>query len=287
VLVALALCCCVVFSMATKADDFDNPEDVKETEFDIDNLDPIDVVEYFGVDGIRQYLDWANDPNYTFTYYPEMAFASCTANGASGQCQDKSKQPCTGGQYYAGKCPGASNIQCCVASGAAPGPKPPGGAPPGNPAAPAAGWNRDNCAQVAQKWLAAKVKYDWRANGPDGYRADCSGFVSACWGFKAPGYTTASIPGQQISASGLQKCDALLRRGSPGHIALFWGWASSGKPLVIEECGHTASCCSSGYTCPGSCQQGGKCNEYCPGCPIQQRSWSGVGSYQPFRRNGW
>jgi len=34
----------------------------------------------------------------------------------SGICQDVNSQSCSGGQYYKGACPGASNIQCCVSN---------------------------------------------------------------------------------------------------------------------------------------------------------------------------
>jgi len=231
------------------------------------------ITEFFGL------IDWESDEDFNQSLTRSVE-GSCSVPGVgSGNCQDRNGG-CSGGSFYPGHCPGSSAIQCCVRGGSGPNPGP-------RPGPTGGGWSRESCASVANSWLSRGVLYDWRANGPGGYRADCSGLVSASWGFSAPGYTTATIPGQRISASELKPCDALLRRGSPGHIALFMGWSSSGSPLVIEECGHGRSCCSSGYTCPGACSKGGKCQMYCPGCPIQRRSWAGVGSYTPFRRNGW
>jgi GH24 family phage-related lysozyme (muramidase) len=40
---------------------------------------------------------------------------------------DKSKTSCAGGSFYAGYCPGAVSIQCCIKGGLPPGPAPPNG----------------------------------------------------------------------------------------------------------------------------------------------------------------
>ncbi|KAG9236666.1 glycoside hydrolase family 25 protein [Amylocarpus encephaloides] len=45
----------------------------------------------------------------------KRATTSCTTPSGPGFCSTTSS-PCTGGTYIAGHCPGASNIQCCVAS---------------------------------------------------------------------------------------------------------------------------------------------------------------------------
>lgn len=82
----------------------------------------------------------------------------------------------------------------------------------------------EKCAQVAKAWLAKKVKYNWGRTGPGGFRADCSGFVSAAWGYTPPGYVVNTMPGKKIAASELKMCDALkwAGTGASGHIALFW-----------------------------------------------------------------
>lgn len=153
--------------------------------------------------------------------------------------------------------------------------------------------------QVANAWLAHRIPYDWTANtkqyvtsGKGLYRADCSGFVSAAWNVPPPGSSTRDIHVTHINVNELRRCDAFLyqKPGGVGHIALFWDWAVKGsQPIVVEECGHTQSCCGSGATCPGKCgTSGGGCNEYCPGCPIQKRTWSSIQSiYKPVRNPQW
>lgn len=87
----------------------------------------------------------------------------------------------------------------------------------------------------AKIWVDAKVPYGSFDNDPnndyyDGYRADCSGFVSYAWGIPRPGTdTTSFLPGGyviNISISDLQPGDALnnQRPGSDGHIVLFVKW---------------------------------------------------------------
>ena len=57
----------------------------------------------------------------------------------------------------------------------------------------------------------------------NGWREDCSGFVSYAWGLPGPGYVTSTMLGitRVISWSALQPGDALL---IPGHVALFARW---------------------------------------------------------------
>lgn len=58
-----------------------------------------------------------------------------------------------------------------------------------------------------------------------------------------------------------------------------------GKMIFVEECGH--SCCGSQNTCPGKCGTATKCDEYCPGCPVQHLVRSNFAGYTPVRRKGW
>lgn len=199
-----------------------------------------------------------------------------------GQCLSTTYQPC-GGSLHAGLCPGPADVECCEN-----GPSP--------PSPPPSSWTRAQCQHVAQEWVDAKIRYSWSAtekqyitSGQGPYRTDCSGFVSAAWNVPPPGAVVDSMPAFNIPESELQPCDALLHagEGADGHVALFMGWSSPGKPLVVEECGHMSECCGGEATCPGSCGTAAACNEYCPGCPIQKRTWPSLQGFQPIRRNGW
>lgn len=106
-------------------------------------------------------------------------------------------------------------------------------------------------------WPYASVPYSQsRMHSPDGYRADCSGFVSMCWGIptNAPGswggLNTVNLVTDgwmhEIKTDDLQPADAIGRcgpgtQGDGGHIQLFAGWRN-GNPAdnshyVIEQAG--------------------------------------------------
>ncbi|KUO01978.1 peptidoglycan-binding protein [Streptomyces caeruleatus] len=82
----------------------------------------------------------------------------------------------------------------------------------------------------AKKWVAAKVPYSMSKYWSDGYRQDCSGFVSMAW--KLPGNEWTGSLGQygvRIAKKDLQPGDILLfhnpadpEKGS--HVVLFGGW---------------------------------------------------------------
>lgn len=90
-------------------------------------------------------------------------------------------------------------------------------------------------------WYDARVPYN-QSRSHEGYRTDCSGFVSMCWE-TGTSYTTASFAAgtavqHLASYSDLLPGDALLYRTSgEGHVMLFAGWADSGhsNACVIEE----------------------------------------------------
>ncbi|MFF8013135.1 peptidoglycan-binding protein [Streptomyces sp. NPDC007929] len=85
----------------------------------------------------------------------------------------------------------------------------------------------------AKTWIAAKVPYSMSAYWSDGYRQDCSGYVSMAW--KLPGNEwTGSLAqyGEKISKEELQPGDILLfhnvadpEKGS--HVTLFGGWTDA------------------------------------------------------------
>ncbi|MFF8829760.1 peptidoglycan-binding protein [Streptomyces sp. NPDC015131] len=82
----------------------------------------------------------------------------------------------------------------------------------------------------AKRWVAAKVPYSMEKYWTDGYRQDCSGFVSMAWNL-AGNEWTGSLDrfGTRLDRSDLQPGDILLfhnpadpNRGS--HVTLFGGW---------------------------------------------------------------
>ena len=80
-------------------------------------------------------------------------------------------------------------------------------------------------------WIDQRVLYSQTPQSAEGgYRTDCSGFVSMCWGFGAPGNTTYSFAGgpwddrrsHRINWADLEPGDAL--NDPQHHIVLFAGW---------------------------------------------------------------
>ncbi|GAA2139489.1 hypothetical protein GCM10009760_21860 [Kitasatospora kazusensis] len=74
----------------------------------------------------------------------------------------------------------------------------------------------------------------------NGYRDDCSGFVSAAWGLPTPGRTTWTLMqgdvSHQITKDELQPGDALI---AGDHTVLFGGWADAAhtKYIALEDNG--------------------------------------------------
>ncbi|OIV37008.1 hypothetical protein BIV57_13550 [Mangrovactinospora gilvigrisea] len=101
-----------------------------------------------------------------------------------------------------------------------------------SPQAAAAGatGGRAQILKRAATWVSARIPYSQGAYH-DGYRTDCSGFVSMAWGLGTPGLTTVSLPQQshRISAGQLQPGDVLLNTqpGSAGHVTIFDRWANA------------------------------------------------------------
>ncbi|QKW53052.1 FG-GAP repeat domain-containing protein [Streptomyces buecherae] len=86
----------------------------------------------------------------------------------------------------------------------------------------------------ASSWVGLGLTYN--QNGTyQGYRRDCSGFVSMAWKLGKPGLATPNfVPSgaaRSISKAELRPGDALNndRAGNDGHIVLFEGWADAGK----------------------------------------------------------
>jgi len=137
------------------------------------------------------------------------------------------------------------------------------------------GWTREDCAKVATSWLHTKppimfaerpTTHQYGKSGKGLYRSDCSGFTSACWNVPPPGWTTYVFKFHSVARKSLQRCDALLCRGcyhGIHHVALFWGWAKDGRPVIVEE--------------------------YNYGHPVSMRAWdnSYFDHFMPIRRIGW
>jgi len=82
--------------------------------------------------------------------------------------------------------------------------------------------------QRANAWLDAKVPYNtggvW-----NGYREDCSGYVSYCWASGGPGHSTSTMHeiAHPITKAELVPGDCMLYAGD--HVCLFGGWIDAAK----------------------------------------------------------
>ncbi|KAL1914541.1 uncharacterized protein VTP21DRAFT_8166 [Calcarisporiella thermophila] len=84
----------------------------------------------------------------------------------------------------------------------------------------------------AEVWVKNKVPYN--QNGRyQGYREDCSGYVSMAWGLAKPGRVTSTLPGvaKKISKAELLPGDILL--DTRKHVVIFGGWANKQKTEYI------------------------------------------------------
>lgn len=88
--------------------------------------------------------------------------------------------------------------------------------------------SRDTIMQKAQSWVSKNVPYSQQGSY-DGYRTDCSGFVSMCWGLSKPGLTTYTLPNVsiRIKKEDLQNGDAIVCPSN--HVVLFAGWTDNSK----------------------------------------------------------
>ncbi|MFJ2414706.1 peptidoglycan-binding protein [Streptomyces brevispora] len=82
----------------------------------------------------------------------------------------------------------------------------------------------------AKKWVAAQVPYSMSKYWPDGYRQDCSGYLSMAWDLPGNEWTgSLASYGTRIARADLQPGDMLLyhnpadpSKGS--HVTIFGGW---------------------------------------------------------------
>lgn len=91
----------------------------------------------------------------------------------------------------------------------------------------------------ARKWVEAKVPYNMNKYWKDGYRQDCSGFVSMAWGLPGNEWTGSLAQyGTRITKAQLQPGDMLLfhnpadpEKGS--HVTIFGGWTDASRTRYI------------------------------------------------------
>ncbi|MGK9459425.1 peptidoglycan-binding protein [Streptomyces sp. G6] len=118
------------------------------------------------------------------------------------------------------------------------GPRAPLHGPAGLPSVPPAGTapaaiTRTEIIERAQTWVTAKVPYSMTAYWSDGYRQDCSGYVSMAWKLPTNEWTgSLGTFADRITKEELQPGDILLfhnaadpQKGS--HVVIFGGWTDS------------------------------------------------------------
>src|SRR5262249_2030916 len=96
---------------------------------------------------------------------------------------------------------------------------------------------RQHAMQRGFKWLDDNVPYS-QAASHEGYRTDCSGFVSMCWDLGKSSNTSALFGGD--SNENLKSWDELLPADAGvkrGHVMLFLGFDSDAKSgiCVLEQ----------------------------------------------------
>lgn len=107
---------------------------------------------------------------------------------------------------------------------------------PGAPAPPDSAPRTTTRAAImdrAEKWVASQVPYSMTKYWSDGYRQDCSGYVSMAWNLGTNEWTgSLATFGTKISRAELQPGDILLfhnladpTQGS--HVTIFGGWTDS------------------------------------------------------------
>jgi len=125
--------------------------------------------------------------------------------------------------------------------------------------------------QRAQRWVDQQVPYSMGRYWSDGYRQDCSGFISMAWNL-GTSQTTWTLPdyADRISRSDLQPGDVLIYNnpGNPeagSHAVLFGGWTDSSRTRYVAY----------EQTRPNTLKRS-----------TPYAYWSNAGSYVPYRYRG-
>ncbi|MEV7185934.1 peptidoglycan-binding protein [Kitasatospora sp. NPDC093102] len=139
------------------------------------------------------------------------------------------------------------------------------------PRATAAPVTRAQIIQRAQSWVDQGVPYSMSRYWSDGYRQDCSGFVSMAWGLGSS-QTTWTLPGfaERIGKNDLQPGDVLIYNNpadpqAGSHVTIFGGWTDSSRTQYVayEQTGPATKKRSTPYA-----------------------YWNNSGSYVPYRYTG-
>ncbi|GAA0646786.1 hypothetical protein GCM10009535_25580 [Streptomyces thermocarboxydovorans] len=91
----------------------------------------------------------------------------------------------------------------------------------------------------ARKWVTEKVPYRMNAYWSDGYRQDCSGYVSMAWNLPRNEWTgSLASYAEKISKSELQPGDMLLFHNAAdplqgSHVVLFGGWSDTERTSYL------------------------------------------------------
>jgi hypothetical protein len=108
--------------------------------------------------------------------------------------------------------------------------------PAGTPAAPVIGEiTRAEIMSRAKKWIDAKVPYSMSTYWSDGYRQDCSGYVSMAWNLTTNEWTGSLASfATKITRAELQPGDILLFHNpdnptTGSHVTIFGGWTDSSR----------------------------------------------------------
>ncbi|MFD5462037.1 peptidoglycan-binding protein, partial [Kitasatospora sp. NPDC127059] len=130
---------------------------------------------------------------------------------------------------------------------------------------------RAQIVQRAQAWVDQAVPYSMGRYWSDGYRQDCSGFVSMAWGLGS-NQTTWTLPNfaERINRNDLQPGDVLIYNNpanpqAGSHVTIFAGWTDSSRTryLAYEQ------------TSPGTKKRA-----------TPYAYWNNSGSYVPYRYTG-
>ena len=118
----------------------------------------------------------------------------------------------------------------------------------------------------AKKWVDSGVPYNQNANR-DGYRTDCSGFVSYAWKLPTSAVTgTLNKYANQVNFDSLQPGDAINNQqaGNSGHVVLFVKWINKGSGTFVayEENGGAGKAIQKNLTLVKSSNTVGYINEY-------------------------
>ncbi|WP_052867029.1 peptidoglycan-binding protein [Streptomyces niger] len=91
----------------------------------------------------------------------------------------------------------------------------------------------------AKTWIAARVPYNMNGHWSDGYRADCSGFVSMAWGLGSSQWTgSLGRYAVRITKDELAPGDILLYHNTTNpsvgsHVTIFGGWANAAHTKYV------------------------------------------------------